>query len=58
MIQSILMLSRCGSVRFIITFFSIGNLIDTNLISSNNNRNELSEQAVGQGFVLSYEPFS
>ena len=34
--------------------FSIGNLIDTNLISSNNNRNELSEQAVGQGFVVVY----
>ena len=54
MIQSILMLSGCGSVRFIITFFSIGNLIDTNVISSNNNRNELSEQAVGQGFVVVY----
>ena len=49
------MLSGCGSVRFIMPFFSVGNLIDTHLISSNNNGNELSEEAVGVGFVVVYQ---
>ena len=39
----------------LICLFSVGNLIDTHLISSNNNGNELSEEAVGVGFVVVYQ---